>query len=682
MTLQMIARGQASLALLLSCAALGCATTPPPAPDALELRHLHIEGNDELSDKAIEERILTEGESWVPFSSPRYYDELVLETDLRRIVRLYEAEGYYQARILGHTVTPVGERRVDVTVRVAEGPPTQVRKLKFEGLPEVLAPLVVSACPLREGATFKEADYETCKKEVVQKLEELGYAEATLDGKAEVDVPSHAADVTLVASPGPRYRFGRIFVAGAEEVPRERITYEARQAMPEGELYSLSKVSEAQRRVFDLGVFSTVRVLRGAPDREAGVMPMVVAVSEAPFRTLRLAAGFGLDPRFTELPRVSTEWTHRNFEGGLRKLSLLGEASLVYLPNLWVIFRKEAPKLDVALNVGAQLEQPEIIGHNTSLTLALGVQREVDVGYQTVGASAGVGLVYRWRRKFEFTPSYQFQIFKLTGDLASAVSTTTAPQAVLDKCSAEDKLCRLAYLEQRASFDLRDNPVEPTRGAYFSLSLQEGSRYLGGGYDYVRIWPEIRGYVPVGPVVVAARIQAGMLMTYSDSTSSVLTRFFLGGSTTERGFGTQQLSPSLVACRYRDPEKPSVCLDAEQAGKDPGTDVTEVLPIGGNAMVGGNLEVRIPLPASIGVVAFVDVGEVVPEPGDLRLDLVNIAVGLGLRYRTLFGPLRLDAAYRVNDPPLGFIRAPDLPQGAEPDPIWRFALHFSIGEAF
>ena len=64
------------------------------------------------------------------------------------------------------------------------------------------------------------------------------------------------------------------------------------------------------------------------------------------------------------------------------------------------------------------------------------------------------------------------------------------------------------------------------------------------------------------------------------------------------------------------------------------------------------------------------------------VDGIHVAVGLGLRYATVLGPVRLDVAYRVNDPTIAYTFAADLPEGAQPSPVSRFALHFSIGEAF
>ncbi|MBI5549767.1 MAG: BamA/TamA family outer membrane protein [Deltaproteobacteria bacterium] len=676
---------QLSWALALSCV-VGCATATPPAPGTPGLRDLEIEGNRSVPDKTIEARIVTSGTSWLPFTQKRYYDEAVLETDLKRILRLYQAQGFYKARIAGREVTPVGGERVDVTIRIEEGPPTLIRAVTVDGLAEVAAEAsepVLLDLPAQVGEVFKESAYESTKSLIADRLREAGYAEAAVTGEAVVDLPSDRADLTFRAQPGERFWFGAIFVAGASQVPRQRLVDEARVAITEGQLYSESALIEAQRRIFDLGVFSTVRVSRGAPDRRSHTVPVVVNVREAAFRTLSFGAGLGLDPRRTELPRLSTEWDNRNFFGGLRRFTATLEGAVVYLPNLWTFFRGEAPEVDVAVLASLQFEQPQVIGKSWSLALSLTGERGVDSGYKYLSAEGSVGLIYRYKRIFDFAPSYNLSFFRLTGETAAAVNQASQ-QAVLDECSRRGDICRLAYLEARFAFDRRDSIIETTSGTYSALSLQWGSHLLLGGYNYVRLLPEMRVYVPLGPTVLAARFQAGMLWPLDDQSSSVLTRFFLGGSTSQRGFGYRQLGPSLAACRYpvTDAEGKPRCALSQDVGRDPEDDDADLLPLGGNGMLGANLELRIPLPASLGLVTFLDVGEVVPGLSQLRLENLNLAVGIGFRYRTVFGPVRLDAAYRVNNPASVPIRADGLPHEADIPTISRFALHFSIGEAF
>lgn len=679
--------------MALASVGLACAGVQPPRnPGEPELRRFDVEGTKEVSEELIRSRIVTSGPSWLPFAHKRTFNESAFEGDLKRIVRLYAAYGFYKAKTVESRVTPAGENAVDVLVLVDEGPPTRVRSLAITGLeavPDDVRTTLLEKLPLREGDVFREGAFDSLKAALAERLREAGFAEAEVASDAVVDLPSDRADIVMRTTPGPRYRFGEVFVAGASQVPRERIAENARTAIHPGELYSESAMAEARRRVADLGVFSTVRVSRGAPDRRDRTIPVVITVREAPFKTLRVGAGFGVDPRRTEVPRATAEWTHRNAFGGLRRLSVNGDAALVFLPSLFTLLSAEKPRVDVALTTAVRFEQPDFIGRSTRFTSSIGYERGVDQSFTYNSVNGNVGVVYRHRRIFDFVPSYNISVFRITGPAPEAAATTTTQEAVLDECSKNQKVCLLTYLEQRVGYDRRDSSVAPTRGAYVSLSLQEGSRFLGGQFDYLRLLPEARFYVPLGPHVLAARFMAGLLRPYSGEGSSVLTRFFLGGNNSQRGFGYRQLAPTFVTCRNHTSDTtthpPREICATDSSGNIP----TEALPVGGNGMLAGNLELRLALPASFGLVTFVDAGEVTPLIENLTWSGIHVAIGLGLRYRTVFGPVRLDVAYRLNTPNIFDTAAtfdvfdPELPQNLQKAPsVSRIAVQFSIGEAF
>jgi translocation and assembly module TamA len=650
------------MALLL--ASLGCATAQPVVPGAPLIRHLEIEGAHAVPASLIRARILTSGTSRLPFTDRHYFDESALDSDLKRILRLYQSKGFYKASIVDRQVVPAGKETVNVTLRIDEGPLTRVAELSVEGLadlPETEQKRLLQGLPIKQGDPFQEDAFEYTKAQVSERLRESGFAEANVSGLAQVDPSKDQATVDIRVDTGIRYRFDAVFVAGAKQVPREKILSEALLTIHPGQTYSDSAMTEAQKRIFDLGVFSAVRVTRGAPDRGRGTIPVVVTVREAPFRTLRIGGGIGLDPRRYELPRVTAEWIHRNFLGDLRRLTFSNEAELVvFLPNPL----SSAPATPqgvggVAGQSTLEFRQPELIGKRIDLTSTVGYERGLDQSFRYNSGIAEIGLVWRLSRSLVFVPAYNLSIFNLTGAAVEAARTTTQTIA-LDECAIKGQLCVLSYLEQRITYDRRNDPAETTHGGYFAFSIQEGSRALGGKYDYVRLAPEARGYFPLGRNVLALRILAGILVHAQGQSSSVLTRFFLGGGNSERGFGYLELAPSLVA------PPPS------------GSENNELLPVGGNGMLASSLELRIPLPADLGLVLFVDTGEVREEARTLSLKFLNVALGLGLRYRTVFGPVRLDFGWRANDPPLEISN----PDGLVVPRIPRFAFHFSIGEAF
>jgi outer membrane protein assembly factor BamA len=186
------------------------------------------------------------------------------------------------------------------------------------------------------------------------------------------------------------------------------------------------------------------------------------------------------------------------------------------------------------------------------------------------------------------------------------------------------------------------------------VTVHEALRLGGyGAWNYVRVTPDVRGYVPiVWGVVLAARLSVGALFVLSsgpelDDTSARLGpqsyRLRGGGANGNRGFYAGQLGDGID---------------------------------GGTRRYEGSLELRVPLGPDLGVVVFGDIGDV-SQGKRLRFDHLNTAAGLGLRYYALFGAIRLDAAWRI----------PDWQRvGAEEDPVeleaLPSALHLTIGEAF
>lgn len=676
-------RPLARIAVLCVALGAGCATTSasPPQPGAPKLRHLTIEGTRAVPTGEIRSRISTSATPSIPFSAPRYFDPSILDSDLKRVLRLYQARGYYHAQIAYVRVAPAGEGAVDVTISVVEGEPTRVVELAIEGaeaLPPDVRAALFAKLPLQQGDVFTEKAYDALKYELGERLRNAGYAEAEVNGVVQVDVPRDAATVALGLTPGERYRFGEILVAGAARVPRATIVRAAVRAVQPGSLYSDTALDAAQARVFDLGVFTTVRVSRGAPDRATGTVPVIISVREAPFHTLRLGGGFALDPTRQEIPRGTAEWSSRDFFGGLRRLTFANALALVFVPNLFQGL-KSSENRGIAGLSSLTFQQPEFLARDLDLTSTVAVERGVDLGFKYNEARASAGVIVRLSRRVTLVPSYNFQVFKLTGLVTSAVfnpSTSLATQeAALDACSQQGRICRLAFLEQRLTWDLRDNAAQPRRGGWLSLALQEGSPVFGGIYRYLRLAPEVRGYFPLGPHTLAARALGGFLLPARGEVSSVLTRFYLGGTVTERGFGNRQLSPSVVVnCTTQ-----SACGGFTQ----------ERIPVGGNGMLGASVEFRASITASLGFTLFFDLGEVQPTVGELSLSAMNYAAGIGVRYQTMFGPIRFDFGYRLNNPPLSIVPInndvslkPSCGTRDSYSCIDRFALHFSIGEAF
>src|SRR5581483_749538 len=297
--------------LWVMCGITACASQEKR--DAPIVKDLKVAGNRRLSSRQIEKKILTTDTGWWPFATKHRFDPVAWQADLKRIERLYVSKGFYQAEVVKDEVKPLPGNRVALQVQISEGEPTRVGSLDVSGLDSLPAAdrqAALDDLPLKVGAVFTEADWAAAKHGIASELRERGYAKAEADGQAMVDVKTHRAALAITARPGLRYVFGEIHVKTGRDarISPVWIWEQARLAMPEGKLYSDEALDEAQRRVFGMGVFATVKVVAEAGDHAAHVLPVLVDAREPPFRTLRPGDGVRVDKIRNEA-RVIGEWT-------------------------------------------------------------------------------------------------------------------------------------------------------------------------------------------------------------------------------------------------------------------------------------------------------------------------------------------------------------------------------------
>jgi translocation and assembly module TamA len=688
--------------------------------DAPIVDNLEIRGTRAFSESAIKKKLLTTEPGWWPLSDEHYFDPVEWQSDLARIERFYHSRGYYQARVQNAQVQTIPRKkqgqpaRVNLLVDVVEGEPVRVGKVQVSGLEpltEAERERVTADLPLAEKEIFDEGDWDATKAQVLRGLKDLGHARAQMDGQAVVDVGTQQAQLSIRTAPGGRYRFGEVEVrSGARTgtpltIDPNWVAEQVRLAIGDDRQYSEGLLDEAQRRVFAMGVFSTVRVSADGQPTSDGRIPVVVSVRESPMRTLRLGAGVGVD-QVRQEARLTAEWTHRNWLGGLRRLNLRSTAGWAFLPSMLAVVRNDidqGPRHGFIYKAGADFEQPRLLGRpSLRLKSLLESERTLEETYDAIGGRAMAGVAWEPHSTLTLFPAYNLQAYYLEG--SSTATAQTAPLAL--GCTEDPCFTLLSYLEQIITWDTRDDRLEPRKGRYLSLSLQEGGGPLGGDFTYLRILPEVRGYLTLGKddqFTLAARARVGTLLTRSGDPedSAVTTRFYSGGSNAMRGFSIRRLSPLLLI---------------PTPGSNNPADYLAV-PIGGNGIIEGSGEVRYRFTDSMVVATFLDFGTVTPE----RLPFHNThrmlyAVGFGLRYLTPVGPVRLDFGFRLpfgRPPPLfdpdgeeiKYTVNPNFPLGMEPgqetgsgvnDSCFGIggsdrkswvrdslcAFHISIGEAF
>ncbi len=697
--------------LLLLALASACAAGKP-RPDALEVKDLKIEGTDQVDDGDVKAKILTTDTPWWeplwPFDKgPSYFDPNAWQADLRRIERFYQAEGYYQAQVTSNEVKPEGREAVSLVATVREGEPTRIAAVELSGLeqlPEEHQRRARAELPLTSGEIFREENWEGVKGLIQGRLRELGYAEADVGGEVRVDVDTHQATVSLQVTPGLRYKFGNIFVAAdnAPQVAPKRIIEQAQGSVRKGEWFSESALAEAQARVFAMGVFGAVKVSRGGPDREAGTVPVIVDVREAPLRSVRLGGGLGVDATRQE-GRLLGEWTNRNIFGGLRRLTVKGRVGYAFLPSFYAAStRKPDSQSGIIFDATTEFEQPRFLFRDLRLQASLSGEKGLEQAYSFIGGRLRSGVIWQPHPDLSIFPAYNLEGYRLTGEVTA---DQDVPPITLG-CAPDETQCDIAlsYLETTVTWDRRDNPLDPRNGYYASLSIQGGGGPLFGHFTYVRLLPDLRYYRTFGleqRLTIAGKLRLGTLRPFSSkfedangAQSSIVTRFFSGGGSSMRGFNSRRLSPQI----------PVVTKKAEPDADPPTPAQFITVPVGGNSLLETSLEVRYRITESIVVASFWDTGFV--GCSSEQADCYNPfrhqpfhAVGVGLRYLTVVGPIRLDIARRLNAGPtlidtslLGSDSAYQFPGGNcfglgkqrnyAGAPEGLCTLQLSIGEAF
>lgn len=589
------------------------------------VQDVRIDGNRAFDDDDIVEVLAHRPFPRWPSKSYIHYDPLALRVDRKRIEAYYRERGYFSARVTDVTTTPVGKHRVSIRFVVDEGASTRVSARHVRGLSDdqraIVAP-ALEATTVRVGNVLDHPGYVLLKQDVKKRLVARGYAHAAVTGRIEVNRDDRTAVVTIEVDPGPLVRYGELVIEGNQRIPASAIA--ERVAWRTGGVYDPADLELTRRRLTELGVFTSVRIEPRDPrtgEERPAVMAMRVRVTEGKRNELHLGIGAEWDPQRFEV-RGRVEYRRHGF---LDPLTMLRAA---FRPG-YVLFADELDR-EATLEASVGLERIDFVFPRVQGSAQVFAERTATEAYTSFGPGAGASLSRAfWRERIHLAVGWRF-IYMLELD---------PDEVVEDELLVPDPY-QLGRFSQDLTLDLRDDRIIPRSGLYASARAEEGGGFAGGNLDYLRLIGELRGYVPLGRRwVVAARARGGRLSFTGDE--PITERFYSGGAA-HRGFGYRRLSPEI-----------------------------DGVPVGGAGLVETSAELRYDLTTFRGfplrLVGFVDGGQVEARFADLSASELQWAAGLGLRFDTVVGPLRLDVAYRLNpvDPDAG-----------------RYSFQLAIGEAF
>ena len=430
-------------------------------------------------------------------------------------------------------------------------------------------------------------------------------------------------------------------------------------------------------------------------------MRVLVRLAEAPRHRIRAGAGYGSLDCF----RVQSGWTAYDFLGGARALDLTGQLSKLGVgaptnggfKNNVCGFLHDDPTSDT-VNYAATLtlRQPAFLSPSHTASLAIFAERRSEFkAYTRQAVGANLAVTFNARRNVPVTVGYGYSVGRTTADPA-----VYCLRFLL--CNESDQ----AFLANRRPFGAitisgvraRVNSVlDPSAGSVAQVTLVHASRYVLSDtlYEFNRGELEVSKYYPLSRrTVLAWRIRGGTILSqrlnlFVQSVKFVPPdqRFYAGGPNSVRGFARNELGPRVY-----------VTDSIEVQGTDTTYRNLRASPTGGNTVFTANVELRVPspiFPERVRLGLFVDVGQVW-ERGDTLTTVSGLRVtpGLGLRFITPLGPVRLDAAYNgyPQEPgPLYFLNGTDKSLTATgktvhpglPGGFWRRVIvQFAVGQAF
>ncbi|HTO69966.1 MAG TPA: BamA/TamA family outer membrane protein [Myxococcota bacterium] len=597
------------------------AEAPAPEKPAVRVRSLSFTGVQAMPVSDLEPRLFTSARPWWNFwGELPEFDLPTLDGDMQRIAAVYRERGYYATHATYKVEpNPAGDE-VRIAIAVEEGPPVLLASwaIDLSALPGGDArwrAQLVDKLPLKKGAVFSVDTYGAAKRALLRGIENLGFPDVALDGGGDVDLATNEATIAWTARPGPRVTLGVIRIEGMETVGEEVIRREL--AFKSGDLYKESELEQSQRQVSDLGLFRTVQIALQTSEEEAPGQPpptrvtrdVVVRVEERPLHSVRIGAGYGTEDKL----RAQVGWLHRNVSGRADTLDIRAKYSSLTDEFQATLREPHVPDPRTTLYLDSRIRDDTLPAYDDlTLLSSVSIQRALRLGW-----SGHLGYDVEW------------------------TDVRSVPSAAATELKDPTDTFLLSYLDLGVRRITTDSLVTPSHGTWLELSIETAGTWLGSQRNYVRGTADARGYLPLGPTVLAARLMLGTITPYASTESDelpVTKLFYGGGSAIVRGYDFQHLGPRDL----------------------PGS------PVGGDSLIAASVEWRFPIWRELHGDTFVDAGQLSRQPFDWKPEALRYSGGVGLRYATPLGPIRLDVATPINPPP-----------GVDRVRFW-----FAIGEAF
>lgn len=574
------------------------------------------------------------------------YSDANLDADVTALERVYRGRGFAAARVQadprpGAATADGAQIPVAVSILITEGVRTVVGAVRFEGNASVSETSLRRILSLQPGAAYFDAQLRRDIDAIQLQYANLGYRSAAAQAEPGFTADRTQANLVFTVREGPRTFVDHVLIAGNVRTSAQTIERELQ--LKPGDPLSLEAEHESQRRLAALQLFRRAPQLTELRHGDETRRDLLVTVEEAAPTTL--GYGGGVEGRLRVAPNeVEGGAARQKFELAPRAFVDLGRRNLFgknRSVNFFASVSLHPQGLSSSSRVGygfteyrtlATFREPRLLNTDIVGVLNGTIEQQIRSSFSFWRRSATAQASRRLTRSLSMSGSYQLQHTRLLDDLVSS-----ADQPLIDRFFAQE---RLSSLSVQGSYDMRDEPVDATRGGYLSANVQLAAKGIGSTAGFAKSFLTAQMFRPVAHgrgTVFAAQARIGIatafprdVVTTVNGRSIVLVgdrnlpkpeRFFAGGDTTVRGFALDTLG------------RPDTIKDG--------------FPIGGNGETIFNVELRSPVRKGLQGVGFVDTGNVFAHATDIDLLALRAAAGFGLRYKSPVGPIRFDMGFKI-----------------------------------
>lgn len=569
----------------------GTLTLAHAKASAFNTLNFQYQGSDNTLETALQRASLLQTARSEGISDP-FEVFTIARAEYGQLIGIFYEAGYYAPSI---SVRIDGREAADISPL---SPPQSINQIEIIANPgpafvfgrTALGPVAAgSSLPggFAEGQTARSTVIRDATSDAVDGWRDQGHAKAEpVDQEITARHPGNVLDVAVQIAPGPRLRFGQLRPDGHVRTRPNRIVKIA--GLPTGEVYSPRELQRAAERLRRTGTFSSVALRDAETANPDGTLDINAALVEAPLR--RIGAGAEYD---TEAGvKLSAFWLHRNLLGGAERFRVEGMVGGI---------GARSGKLDYKLQL--DFSRPATFTPDTTLNLGALIETENESDFEARRLRLNLDLEHRLSDELTFS-----------GGLGLLLE-----RADFGPGFAIQRDYKLLLLPLAVTWDRRDSDRKPTRGFYLQGDL---TPFLGlqGSDSGARIYADARAYRGFGEdsgVVLAGRAQVGAVFGASLDRTPRDLLFYSGGGGSVRGQPFRSLGVTSGGVRS-----------------------------GGRGFAALSTEVRVRATETIGVAAFADAGYVSEGAFSGQSDW-HAGAGLGLRYDTPIGPLRLDVGYPV-----------------------------------